>query len=98
MKLEYSRQILEENSQISNRMKILPVGAELFNANGRTDRHDEAYRRFSQFCECALKTIEKWPLLNINHNLCSSSSTQPTALSDIFWNVLIKGTCGIKTS
>jgi len=35
-------------------MKIRPVGAELFHADGRTDRqtgiHDEANRSFSQFC------------------------------------------------
>ena len=38
-------------------MKIRPVGAELFHANeqleGRTDSHDEANSRFSQFCERA---------------------------------------------
>ena len=27
------------------------MGAELFHADGRTDRHDEANNRFSQFCE-----------------------------------------------
>ena len=42
-------------------MKILPVGAELFHVDGRTDgqkdtdrqtdRHDEANTRFSQFSE-----------------------------------------------
>ena len=42
-----------ENSQISNFMKILPVGAELFHADRRTDRHDEANRRFSKFYERA---------------------------------------------
>ena len=40
-------------------MKICPVGAELFHANGRTDREtdrrDEANRCFSQFCERAYK-------------------------------------------
>ena len=34
-------------------MKIRPVGAELFHAGGRTDRHDEAHNRVSQFCERA---------------------------------------------
>ena len=35
-------------------MKIRPVGAELFHADGRTDGHDEANSRFSQnFCERA---------------------------------------------
>ena len=33
-------------------MKILPVGAELFHADGwRDGRHDEYIGRFSQFCE-----------------------------------------------
>jgi len=36
-------------------MKLSPVGAELFHADGQTDvetdRHDEANSRFSQFCE-----------------------------------------------
>jgi len=36
-------------------MKILAVGAELFNADGRTDRHDEANSLFSQVYECASK-------------------------------------------
>jgi len=38
-------------------MKIRPVSAELFHwdrqTDGRTDRHDEANSRFSQFCERA---------------------------------------------
>ena len=38
-------------------MKIRSVGAELFDADRRTerqtDRHDEAKSRFSQFCQCA---------------------------------------------
>jgi len=32
-------------------MKIHAVGPELFHAEGRTDRHDKAKSRFSQFCE-----------------------------------------------
>ena len=43
------------NTQTQNLMKIRPVGAELFHAGGRTDRHDEANRRFSQFRERAKK-------------------------------------------
>ena len=31
-------------------MEIRPVGAELFHTGGRTDSHDEANSRFSQFC------------------------------------------------
>jgi hypothetical protein len=46
-----------ENIQISNLMKILPVGAELFNAGGQTDRQtrDEANSPFSQSCENTAK-------------------------------------------
>jgi hypothetical protein len=40
-------------NQISYLMKILPVGAELFYANMRTDRHKEAKSRFSKFCKGA---------------------------------------------
>ena len=32
-------------------MKICPVGAKLFHADGRTDRHDVANSHFLQFCE-----------------------------------------------
>jgi hypothetical protein len=43
-------------------MKILPMGAELFYADERTDgqtgRHDEANSRFSQLCEKRLKSEE----------------------------------------
>jgi hypothetical protein len=45
MKFEFSRQIFEDT--LSNFMKIRPVGAELFRADGRTDRRDEANSRFS---------------------------------------------------
>jgi hypothetical protein len=54
---------------MSNLMKILPVGAEFFHADGQrerererdrqtdrqTDRQDETNIRFSQFCEGAYK-------------------------------------------
>jgi hypothetical protein len=32
-------------------MKICAVGAELFHAERRTDKHDETYSRSSQLCE-----------------------------------------------
>jgi hypothetical protein len=38
-----------KNTQMPNRMKIRPVGVESM----RTDGHDEANSRFSQFCERA---------------------------------------------
>jgi len=58
MKLASYRQIYK-NSQISHFVKIRRVGAELFHANGRTDRdkrtdrHDEGNTHFSQYCERA---------------------------------------------
>jgi len=38
-------------------MNISPVGAELFHADGRTDRHDETNSHFSQYCERAEKEL-----------------------------------------
>ena len=38
-----------------NIMEILSFGAELFHADGRTDRYVEAKNRFSQFCKSVLK-------------------------------------------
>jgi hypothetical protein len=56
MKLEVFDR-LSKNPQISNSMKIRRVDAELFHAEGRTDRrtggHDEANSGFSQYCERA---------------------------------------------
>jgi hypothetical protein len=46
MKLEFYRQIFE-NTNISNFMKIRPLGTELFHADGPTDRQDESTSRFS---------------------------------------------------
>jgi len=48
MNLKYSRQILEKASNIKL-IKIHPLEAELFHAEGRTDRHDEANSCFSKF-------------------------------------------------
>jgi hypothetical protein len=55
MKLEFSRHIFEKysnityNGNLSNGSWVLQCGQ----IDGRTDRHDEANRRFSQFCEGA---------------------------------------------
>jgi hypothetical protein len=40
-------------------MKIHPVEAELFHADGQTERHDEANSFFLQFCEHAQKYQEE---------------------------------------
>jgi hypothetical protein len=49
MKLEFSRQFRKKPC-VSNSVKILLMGAELFHANRRADGH-EANSRFLQFCE-----------------------------------------------
>jgi len=36
-----------KNTKISNFVKICPEGADLFHADGGTDRHDEAFRNFA---------------------------------------------------
>jgi hypothetical protein len=41
--------------KILKHMKILLVGAELFHADRKTDRHDESYSCFSKFCGRASK-------------------------------------------
>jgi len=58
MKLEFFWTNFWKNAQILNFMKICPLEAELFHADGGaeteengTDRHDEANSRFSQFWE-----------------------------------------------
>jgi len=38
-------------------MKLCSVGTELFHADERRDRHDEANRRFSQYCQRAYKLV-----------------------------------------
>ena len=55
MKLENSRQIFGKNAQISNFMKIHPVGAELFYA--QNERRDEIKSVFANFCERAYKVM-----------------------------------------
>jgi len=54
MKLEFSRQIFEKSTNIKFHENLtsgsrVPCGR----THGRTDMHDEANRRFSQFCERA---------------------------------------------
>jgi len=46
MKLKYSREIFEKYWNIEF-YEICPVGAQLFNMDGWTDRHNEANSRFS---------------------------------------------------
>ena len=54
MKLEFLDRFLKDK-QKSNFMEIRPVGVELFHAEQRTDRHDEANGRFSNFANAPKK-------------------------------------------
>ena len=51
-KPEFCRKIVEKTeTEIQNFMKILPLGADLFHADGRTEKQDMTkLSRFSQFC------------------------------------------------
>ena len=60
-------------------MKIRPVRAELFHADGRKDRHDEANSRFSKFCEQALKRNKKGDMGG--HEISKSTATQSSVMS-----------------
>ena len=83
MKLGFSRHIFEKKAQISSFIKIRPVGAELFHVDGSTDRrtdgHDEANSRFSQFCERASKY--RPVLLTAGTSLCSRLLWQQTIIA-----------------
>jgi len=49
--------MFSKNNQISNFMKVHPVGAEVFLADRRKDRYDEVNSRLSQFCESVLNVL-----------------------------------------
>jgi len=53
MKLNFLDRFPKKKGQIPNLIKIHPMGAELFHADGRTDLHDEANSRTSQLRERA---------------------------------------------
>ena len=52
MELEFSRQIFEIYSDVKFH-EIHPAGAEVFYADGQTNKYDIANSRFSKFCEFA---------------------------------------------
>ena len=64
-------------------MTFRPLGAELFDADRQTDRHDEAKSRFSLFCERAEKMALNSHHIFRNRNDCWSKSclrTSPLAV------------------
>jgi len=57
VKLENYRHAFKKASIIKFH-EIRSVGAELFHADGQTDRHDEANSRSSQFCWTRISEIK----------------------------------------
>ena len=55
MKLDCFGQIFEKNTEMSVFTKICPVGAQLFHADRRTDRHDKVNSTFLKFLWSYLK-------------------------------------------
>jgi len=53
MKTEFVQHVFEKTSNMENFMKIRPVGAKSFHADGQTDRHETPSTHFLQFCERA---------------------------------------------
>jgi len=60
------------NTLISNFMKIHPLGAELFHANGQIDRHDEAN---SLFCHC-VNMLKNYGCIENRKETCIISKSQ----------------------
>jgi hypothetical protein len=58
MQLEFLDRF-SKNNQVSDLINIRSVGAELFHADGQTDRLDEADSRFSKFCEAVSFILHK---------------------------------------
>jgi hypothetical protein len=85
------------NPQILDFIKTLPAGAELLNDDGRTDRHNEANSRISEFA--ITQTI-----LCSAHTVCFewiSEQTASISLYSINWLVSVTETecvyCAVRT-
>ena len=55
LKLKISRQIVRKICKLKITRKYLLWGGDLSHADRRTDRYDETYSRFTQFCETCLE-------------------------------------------
>jgi hypothetical protein len=74
------------NPQISNFLKIHPVGAKLFHVVVQTDKTDEANNRFSQFCESAYKPWGLGVVIQfrwISHGTCGYICVYVNAVANI---------------
>ena len=75
MKLGLCGQLFK-NTQISSFIKICPVGVELFRADGRTRRHDEANSHFTKFCARAENPKKKLRSLATENIVWNKTNTQ----------------------
>jgi len=86
MRLEFSRRIFEKkNTHISNFMKIRPVGAESFRADGRTDMTNltEAFRKFANAPKNNRRNSpQTWTLQPWSFSCCALAAAAALAISD----------------
>jgi len=68
-------------------MKIRPVGADLFHADGWTDRYDEANSRFQKFCERTEKRAKQQKISDAPHTQFkeTTGATRPCACKNVMW-------------
>ena len=77
MQIEFSRQIFEKKkTQMSNFTKIRLVGAELFHADGQTDRRDE-FEKGSSRC------------VSSNIRCIGTVTTQHVQGPDVYYNTVV---------
>ena len=74
-------------------MKIRPLGAQLFLADVRTDRHDEANIRFSQFCKKRNRLINVGIMRFLLLVISSHDVVCVMALLTLFFIALSRFTC-----
>jgi hypothetical protein len=89
IKLEYSPQILEKYSSF---MKILPVGAELFHADGRTGTYEKANSRCSYLSEGALALVVKLglPAVTVSHYIICTNNRWPLQYVTQTWQCTVR--------
>jgi hypothetical protein len=88
MKLKFSSRIYEK-TQISNFMKIDPVGTKLFHADGQRDRHNKSYICVQDLrCERAKSSQYVLWRKSLNVKGQAEKYNSPCALR--------QGTCGIR--
>ena len=78
------------DAKMSNFIKICPVGAELFYADGRTGRYKEATSRFSQFTK-ALKNRKPWRDFDFVGRDTPHNFATLTIKVSSFWPYFLKG-------